>query len=63
VNTTERGMWFVQLLDDLGKAMGLPNGTKDMTVENFGKLIIEGATPASPSSIPSASGRTTAGRT
>src|SRR5919197_1271753 len=31
VNTTERGMWFVQLLDDLGKAMGLPNGGKDMT--------------------------------
>jgi predicted TIM-barrel fold metal-dependent hydrolase len=41
VNTTEKGMWFVQLLDDLGKAMGLPNGTKDMTVENFGKLILE----------------------
>ena len=36
-------MWFVQLLDDLGKAMGLPNGTKDMTVENFGKLILEGS--------------------
>jgi uncharacterized protein len=43
VNTTERGMWFVQLLDDLGKAMGLANGTKDMTVENFGKLILEGS--------------------
>src|SRR2546425_769875 len=43
VNTSERGMWFVQLLDDLGKAMGLPNGTKDMTVENFGKLIVEGS--------------------
>ncbi len=43
VNTTEKGMWFVQLLDDLGKAMGLPNGTKDMTVENFGKLILEGS--------------------
>src|SRR5437762_11170946 len=43
VNTTERGMWFVQLLDDLGKAMGLPNGTKDMTVENFSKLILEGS--------------------
>jgi predicted TIM-barrel fold metal-dependent hydrolase len=43
VNTSERGMWFVQLLDDLGKAMGLPNGTKDMTVENFGKLILEGS--------------------
>jgi uncharacterized protein len=43
VNTTEKGMWFVQLLDDLGKSMGLPNGTKDMTVENFGKLILEGS--------------------
>ncbi len=43
VNTTERGMWFVNLLDDLGKSMGLPNGTKDMTVENFGKLILEGS--------------------
>jgi hypothetical protein len=41
VNTTEKGMWFVQLLDDLGKAMGLPNGTKDMTVENFGKLLLD----------------------
>jgi predicted TIM-barrel fold metal-dependent hydrolase len=36
-------MWFVQLLDDLGKAMGLPNGTKDMHVENFGKLLLEGS--------------------
>jgi hypothetical protein len=43
VNTTEKGMWFVQLLDDLGKAMGLENGTKDMTVENFGKLILDGS--------------------
>jgi predicted TIM-barrel fold metal-dependent hydrolase len=43
VNTSEKGMWFVQLLDDLGKAMGLENGTKDMTVENFGKLILEGS--------------------
>src|SRR5262244_4038486 len=43
VNTTEKGMWFVQLLDDLGKAMGLPNGTKDMTPDNFGKLILEGS--------------------
>src|SRR4051812_36011978 len=41
VNTTEKGMWFVELLDDLGKSMGLPNGTKDMTVENFGKLILQ----------------------
>jgi uncharacterized protein len=43
VNTTEKGMWFVQLLDNLGKSQGLPNGTKDMTVENFGKLILEGS--------------------
>src|SRR5437867_7690955 len=43
VNTTEKGMWFVNLLDDLGKAMGLENGTKDMTVENFGKLILDGS--------------------
>jgi len=41
VNTTKQGMWFVQLLDDLGKAMGLKNGIRDMTVENFGKLILE----------------------
>ena len=41
VNTTTRGMWFVQLLDDLGKAMGLPNGTRDMNVENYGKLILK----------------------
>jgi len=40
-NTTERGMWFVQLLDDLGKAFGLPNGTRDMNVENYGKLILK----------------------
>jgi uncharacterized protein len=40
-NTTERGMWFVQLLDDLGKAFGMANGTKDMTVENYGKLILK----------------------
>ena len=41
VNTTTRGMWFVQLLDDLGKAFGLPNGTRDMNVENYGKLILK----------------------
>ena len=41
-NTTTRGMWFVQLLDDLGKAFGLANGTRDMTVENYGKLILQG---------------------
>ena len=41
VNTSERGMWFVQLLDDLGKAFGLANGTLDMNVENYGKLILE----------------------
>ncbi|MGH8245583.1 MAG: amidohydrolase family protein [Gammaproteobacteria bacterium] len=41
VNTTQRGMWFVDLLDNLGKAMGLPNGTRDMNVENYGKLILQ----------------------
>jgi len=40
-NTTTRGMWFVQLLDDLGKAFGMANGTRDMTVENYGKLILK----------------------
>ena len=39
-NTSEKGMWFVQLLDNLGKAMGLPNGTQDMNVDNFGKIIL-----------------------
>jgi hypothetical protein len=43
VNTTEKGMWFVQLLDNLGKSQGLSNGTKEMTVENFGKLILDGS--------------------
>ena len=43
VNTTERGMWFVDLLDGLGKAMGLENGTSDMNVENFGKLLLDGS--------------------
>jgi len=42
VNTTEKGMWFVDLLDDLGKAMGCPTD-KDMTPDNFGKLILEGS--------------------
>lgn len=40
-NTTERGMWFVDLLDNLGKAMGLENGTRDMNVENYGKMILD----------------------
>lgn len=40
-NTSERGMWFVQLLDDLGKAFGLANGTRDMNVENYGKMILK----------------------
>lgn len=38
-NTTERGMWFVKLLDDLGKSMGLPNGLRDMDVDGFGRLL------------------------
>ena len=41
VNTSEKGMWFVNLLDGLGKAMGLEKGIQDMTVENYGKLILE----------------------
>lgn len=41
VNTTQQGMWFVNLLDGLGKAMGFKNGIRDMTVENFGKVILE----------------------
>ncbi len=40
-NMTERGKWFVDLLDDLGHAMGLENGTRDMNVENYGKMILE----------------------
>ena len=36
VDTTERGMYFVQLLDELGKAFGMVNGTRDMNVENYG---------------------------
>ena len=43
VNTNERGMWFVQLLDDLGKAFGMKNGTKDMDIDHYGKLILEGS--------------------
>ena len=43
VNTTERGMWFVNQLDGLGKAMGFENGTQDMTVDNFGKLLLDGS--------------------
>jgi predicted TIM-barrel fold metal-dependent hydrolase len=43
VNTTDAGMYFVDLLDGLGKAMGLPNGTSDMNVENYGKLLLDGS--------------------
>ena len=43
VNTTKQGMWFVRLLDDLGKAFGLENGTADMNVENYGKMLLEGS--------------------
>lgn len=43
VNTTKQGMWFVNLLDDLGMAFGLENGTADMNVENFGKMLLEGS--------------------
>ena len=41
VDTTERGMYFVQLLDELGKAFGMVNGTRDMNVANYGKLILK----------------------
>jgi hypothetical protein len=41
VNTSERGMWFVDLLDGLGKAFGMVNGTRDMNVANYGKLILQ----------------------
>jgi hypothetical protein len=41
VNTTKRGMWFVNHLDELGKLMGLPNGTRDMNVDNYGKMILK----------------------
>ena len=40
-NTTEKGMWFVNLLDGLGKAMGFENGIRDMNVDNFGKVILD----------------------
>jgi len=43
VNTTEQGMWFVDLLDGLGRAFGLENGTADMNIENFGKMLLEGS--------------------
>jgi len=38
-NTTERGMWFVDQLDTLGKTMGLQNGIRDMDVEGFGRTL------------------------
>lgn len=41
VNMSERGKWFVDLLDAIGKAVGLPKGIQDMNVENFGKFILE----------------------
>ncbi len=40
-NTAERGMRFVNLIDGLGKSLGLPGGIRDMTVDNFGKLVFE----------------------
>jgi hypothetical protein len=43
VNTTKQGMWFVNLLDGLGQAFGMENGTADMNVENYGKMILEGS--------------------
>ena len=43
VNTTKQGMWFVRLLDGLGQAFGLENGTADMNVENYGVMVLEGS--------------------
>jgi uncharacterized protein len=40
-NTTERGMWFVDLLDTLGKTMGLKNGIRDMDVEGYGRTLYQ----------------------
>ena len=40
-NTTERGMIFVDGLDSIGKSFGLEGGIRDMTVDNFGKLVFE----------------------
>ncbi len=42
VNTTTQGMWFVELLDNFGKAFAMENGTSDMNVENFGKIVHDG---------------------
>lgn len=38
-NTSERGMYFVGLLDGLGKAMGYANGLSDMDVHAFGRAL------------------------
>jgi uncharacterized protein len=40
-NTTARGMWFVDMLDTLGKTMGLKNGIRDMDVEGFGRTLYQ----------------------
>lgn len=40
-NTAPRGMRFVDMIDGLGKSFGLAGGIRDMTVENFGKLVFE----------------------
>lgn len=42
-NTTERGMYFVDSIDAAGKSKGLAGGIRDMTVENFGKLVLNGS--------------------
>jgi len=42
-NTTDRGMYFVDLIDGLGKSQGLAGGIRDMTVQAFGKLVLEGS--------------------
>jgi uncharacterized protein len=40
-NTTDRGMWFVDMLETLGKTMGLKNGIRDMDVEGFGRTLYQ----------------------
>ena len=42
-NTTQKGMWFVDLLDGLGKAFGMENGVHDMNIENYGAMLLDGS--------------------
>ncbi len=42
-NTTDRGMYFVDAIDAAGKSKGLVGGIREMTVENYGKLVLNGS--------------------